>query len=80
MIAAYQVAALLNRERAPLNTVSLAALVLLVINPEALFDPSFQLTFLAVLTIAGLAVPLIAAHHHCRCARLWTTWKTSGAT
>jgi len=59
MIAAYQVAALLNRERAPLNTVSLAALVLLVINPEALFDPSFQLTFLAVLTIAGLAVPLM---------------------
>jgi competence protein ComEC len=59
MIAAYQVAALLNRERAPLNTVSLAALVLLVINPEALFDPSFQLTFIAVLTIAGLAVPLL---------------------
>jgi competence protein ComEC len=58
MIVAYQVAALLNRERAPLNTVSLAALVLLVIHPATLFDPSFQLTFLAVLTIAGLAVPL----------------------
>jgi competence protein ComEC len=58
MIAAYQIAALLNRDRAPLNTVSLAALVLLVINPEELFDPSFQLTFVAVLTIAGLGVPL----------------------
>ena len=28
-------------------------------NPEELFDPSFQLTFVAVLTIAGLAVPLL---------------------
>jgi competence protein ComEC len=58
MIVAYQIAALLNRDRAPLNTVSLAALVLLVCNPEELFDPSFQLTFLAVITIAGLGVPL----------------------
>jgi competence protein ComEC len=61
MIAAYQIAALLNRDRAPLNTVALAALVLLVINPEALFEPSFQLTFLAVLTIAGLGVPLFVS-------------------
>jgi competence protein ComEC len=58
MIAAYQIAALLNRDRAPLNTVALAALALLVINPRALFDPSFQLTFVAVLTIAGLGMPL----------------------
>ena len=58
MIIAYQVAALLNRDRAPLNTVSLAGLALLVCNPEELFDPSFQLTFIAVLTIAGLGVPL----------------------
>jgi competence protein ComEC len=60
MIVAYQVAALLYRERAPLNTVALAALVLLAANPQELFDPSFQLTFLAVLTIAGLVVPLLA--------------------
>jgi competence protein ComEC len=58
MIVAYQIAALLNRDRAPLNTVSLAALALLICNPEELFDPSFQLTFVAVLTIAGLGVPL----------------------
>ena len=60
MIVAYQIAALLNRNRAPLNTVSLAALVLLVGDPQALFEPSFQLTFLAVLTIAGIGVPLFA--------------------
>jgi competence protein ComEC len=59
MIVAYEIAALLNRDRAPLNTVSLAGLALLVVNPEELFDPSFQLTFVAVLTIAGLAVPLL---------------------
>ncbi len=59
MIVAYQIAALLNRDRAPLNTVSLAALALLVCNPQELFDPSFQLTFVAVLTIAGLGVPLM---------------------
>jgi len=39
---------------------SVAALVLLACNPESLFDPSFQLTFLAVLTIAGIGVPLFA--------------------
>jgi competence protein ComEC len=59
MIVAYQIAALLNRDRAPLNTVALAALALLLWNPEVLFDASFQLTFLAVLTIAGLGVPLL---------------------
>jgi competence protein ComEC len=60
MIVAYQIAALLNRNRAPLNTVALAALALLAANPESLFDASFQLTFIAVLTIAGLAIPLFA--------------------
>jgi competence protein ComEC len=60
MIGAYEMAALLNRDRAPLNTVALAGLALLAVNPEELFDPSFQLTFVAVLTIAGLAVPLLA--------------------
>jgi competence protein ComEC len=58
MIVAYQIAALMNRDRAPLNTVALAALTLLVWHPNALFDPGFQLTFLAVLTIAGIGVPL----------------------
>jgi competence protein ComEC len=60
MIAAYQSTALLNRDRAPLNTVALAALALLAWEPAQLFDASFQLTFLAVLTIAGIGVPLFA--------------------
>jgi competence protein ComEC len=59
MILVYEFAAFYYRGRAPLNTVALAALALLVFNPESLFDPSFQLTFAAVVTIAGLVVPLL---------------------
>ncbi len=42
-----------------LNVIGGAALVLLVWQPENLFDPSFQLTFLSVLAIVSLAVPLM---------------------
>lgn len=42
-----------------LNIVGGAALVLLVWQPANLFDPSFQLTFLSVLSIVLLAVPII---------------------
>ena len=58
MFSVYQITRLLYRERAALNAVGVAALVLLVWNPRELFDPSFQLTFLAVLLIGGLAVPI----------------------
>lgn len=42
-----------------LNTVSLAALCLLLWNPALIADSSFQLSFLAAGVIAGLAVPWI---------------------
>jgi len=42
-----------------LNVIGGAALALLVWRPENLFDPSFQLTFLSVLAIVSLAVPLM---------------------
>lgn len=42
------------------NTVSLAALLILLFRPSECRDPSFLLSFLAAGTIAGLAVPLIA--------------------
>ncbi|MDR3763395.1 MAG: ComEC/Rec2 family competence protein [Acidobacteriota bacterium] len=58
MIVAYRLAALLNRDRAPLNTVAVAALALVAWTPHLLFEASFQMTFLAVLTIGGLGVPL----------------------
>jgi competence protein ComEC len=45
--------------RSCLNAVGTAALALLALDPRALFDASFQLTFGAVLAIAAIGVPLI---------------------
>ncbi|HET9087692.1 MAG TPA: ComEC/Rec2 family competence protein [Acidobacteriaceae bacterium] len=57
--AVYMGSRLLFRERAALNAIGIAAVGVLVLNPAALFDSSFQMTFLAVLVIAGVAAPLI---------------------
>jgi competence protein ComEC len=59
MLAIYLITRLLYRDRAALNAVSTAALGLLVCDPESLFDPSFQLTFLSVLAIAGIVLPIV---------------------
>ena len=57
MISAYLGAGFLERERDLANTLALAALVILVIHPPALFGVSFQLSFLAVAWIvAGIGV------------------------
>ena len=48
MLAVYLITRFLYRDRAALNSVGTAALALLVLDPESLFDPSFQLTFLSV--------------------------------
>jgi competence protein ComEC len=42
-----------------LNVIGGTALALLVWQPENLFDPSFQLTFLSVLSIVLIAVPVL---------------------
>ncbi len=57
MLAAGLGARLLYRERALLNALGIAALVVLTADPQALFDASFQLTFLSVLAILGMGVP-----------------------
>ncbi len=57
--AVYLVSRILYRERAALNAIGIAAIGVLVYKPSALFDSSFQMTFLAVLVIAGVAAPLI---------------------
>lgn len=59
MLAVYLCARLLYRDRAMLNAVGAAALVVLVIDPRAVSDSSFQLTFLSVLAISGIVVPLL---------------------
>jgi competence protein ComEC len=52
-------APIVARQSNSLNTIAGAALALLIWNASNLFDPSFQLTFLSVLAIVCLAVPLL---------------------
>jgi competence protein ComEC len=57
MAAIYLCARPLFRRVELLNTIALAALVLLLWKPSSLIDSSFQLSFLAAGVIAGLALP-----------------------
>jgi competence protein ComEC len=59
MLSVFLLGRLFYRERQSLNATGLAALVVLLISPTALFEAGFQLTFLALLAIAGIAVPLL---------------------
>ena len=78
MTAVFLLARLLSRDRNVLNALGAAALGVLVWSPGALFEASFQMTFLAIVAIGGIAVPLgdrsflpyaRAAHH------LWDKWE-----
>lgn len=51
MFSVYAMVSLLNRDRMSLNTLSLAAVVMLCLNPLCLWDVGFQMSFLAVLGI-----------------------------
>jgi competence protein ComEC len=59
MLAVYLVTGFLYRKRAVLNALGAAALALLVADPNALFGASFQMSFLCVALIAGVAVPFL---------------------
>jgi competence protein ComEC len=81
MTAVFLLARLLSRERNVLNSLGAAALGVLVWSPTALFEASFQMTFLAIMAICGIAVPLgersflpyaRAAEH------LWEKWQDAG--
>jgi competence protein ComEC len=60
MAAAYLVAATLHRRLDLLQTAGIAALTILLVRPAEIADPSFQLSFLAVAAIGGIAVPWLA--------------------
>jgi competence protein ComEC len=64
MVTLYLLGRLLYRERSPLNTIGFAALCLLAVSPRSLFDSSFQMTLLAVVSIAGIAAPLLQGTLH----------------
>ena len=59
MFAIYLLARLVYRERALLNTIAAAALLLLAAQPAELDDAGFQLSFFSVLLIAAIALPWI---------------------
>ncbi|OYT70778.1 MAG: hypothetical protein CFK52_10125 [Chloracidobacterium sp. CP2_5A] len=59
-VTVWQAARLFYREPDWLNALGACACVLLVMQPSNLFAPSFQLTFGAVLALAGAAAPLQA--------------------
>ncbi|SFS06666.1 competence protein ComEC [Granulicella pectinivorans] len=58
MSSLFLVARLLDRERNSLNALGVAVLVVLVWSPSALFEASFEMTFLAIVAVAGIAGPL----------------------
>jgi competence protein ComEC len=59
MVTLYLLGRLLYRVRSPLNTIGFAALCLLTQSPRSLFESSFQMTLLAVVSIGGIAYPLL---------------------
>ena len=59
MMAVYLGARLLYRDRSMLNAIGAAALVLILLDSQALLGASFQLTFLCVLVIAAAGVPIL---------------------
>ena len=71
MCAAYLLARLFYRERNALNAVGIAGLVVLAADSRSLFDAGFQMTFIAVLTIAGIAIPILERSTRPRRAALY---------
>ena len=59
MLTLYLGVRLLYRDRSILNAIGGAALGLLIIDPRALLGVSFQLTFLSVLIIGAIGVPIL---------------------
>jgi competence protein ComEC len=59
MLSLFLGARLLYRDRSGLNATGFAALAVLVLSPGALFEAGFQLTFLALLAITGISLPLL---------------------
>jgi len=59
MVSLYLLGRHFYRERRTLNLIAAAALAMLLWNPQDLFDASFQLSFLCVALIAGIALPIL---------------------
>lgn len=55
VFAIFALASVLEREADALNSLGIAAILILSCRPKALFDPSFQLSFIAILSIITLS-------------------------
>jgi competence protein ComEC len=64
MVTLYLIGRLYYRERSALNTIGFASLCLLAASPRSLFDSGLQMTLLAVVSIAGVAAPLLEGTVH----------------
>jgi len=64
MVVLYLIGRVYYRERSALNTIGFASLCLLAVSPRSLFDSGLQMTLLAVVSIAGVAAPLLEGTIH----------------
>ena len=64
MCAIYLGTRLLYRDRAMVNALGSAGLGLLVFDPRQLFTASFQMTFLCVLIVAAIGIPILQRSSH----------------
>lgn len=64
MCAIFLLTRLLYRDRCMVNALAAAALALLAFDPLQLFAASFQMTFLCVLIVAAIGLPLIERSSH----------------
>jgi competence protein ComEC len=76
MCAVYLGTRLLYRDRAMLNALGGAALALLVFDPRQLFTASFQMTFVCVLIVAGIGIPILQRTSH-PYKRALTNWNST---
>jgi competence protein ComEC len=73
MCAVYLAARLLYRDRAMTNALGAAAFGLLVFDPRQLFTASFQMTFLCVLIVAAIGIPMLerTSQHYRQALTIW---------
>ncbi|HEX2276144.1 MAG TPA: ComEC/Rec2 family competence protein, partial [Candidatus Tectomicrobia bacterium] len=74
MIATYVVAYLLDRDRDPWQTTALAALLILALHPQSLFDLGFQLSFAGVLAILTRSTSCTRQARSTPSTRNWSAW------
>jgi len=74
MAVALLAAPAMGREYNSLNALSLSAFVILLIHPNELFNPSFQLSFTAILSLILIYPPLKRAVDNMQIKKKWLNW------